>query len=447
MTNRFFGNCGLGRHLSIAVSALAFLGACGPSSAPSDSRLLITNVNIVSMDDEMVLENHHLLIEDGRIAAIGPGTIEDFGGAVADGAGRYLVPGLINSHIHIRNREDFDQYLSFGVTTVRDMIGDERHLKWRDAIRNGVIRGPEVLVASPLIYDGQDPSPEDQYVRGPEHGREVVRAFAAAGFDLVKVTRIKDYATLKAVADEAAQQGMRLAGHAPSPDLTIEELAGSGMASVEHLREITSFFLSKMEPQDKLTAFGALAASGLAITPMLVPEVERNRILAQGDEYLSAERRSKIFRYWGYTGITRINRFLDWARNLAPADRDRSRFDIESTLKSLGMMHRAGLKLLIGTEGKNFDWQAGEGLHREMELFQRAGLSNYEVLRSATVVAAEVLGIQDRKGIIAVGKSADFILVDENPLQNLSTLREPRALVLRGTYIDPDALEAIRNSS
>lgn len=431
---------------SLVVLALVAM-ACDATTQVTDA-VLLRGVNVVAMDSERVLESVSVLVVAGKIAGIGaPESLEvPVGSRVVEGSGRYLLPGLINSHVHIHNKEDLDQYLAFGVTTVRDMIGFDRSIAWRDGVRSGILRGPEIVQASPVIYDGDNPAQEGQDVTGPEHGRQVVAGFADDGYDLVKIVQLRDRDSLRAVVDEAAAHGMVVAGHIPDHEMTIQELANSGMASAEHILDVLTILGDDPDPSRIRELAAAFADSGLVVTPMLLPALATNEFLDDPDGYLNDSRRAYIKRYGGAFGVMRMQGFIDRASGLTDERRTRMHADLDLGRRAIRILHEAGVPLVIGTEGKHWDWAAGEGLHREMELFLQAGLSPYAVLRAATADAASLLGIADRKGTIAVGMNADFILVDGNPLEDLATLRVPSAMTLAGTFLDAATLSHLREA-
>lgn len=432
-------------------AALVFLAlsamACNTITDISDA-VLLHGVNVLPMDSERILESVSVLIVDGKITAIGdPESLDVPAGArLVEGSGRYLLPGLINSHVHIHNKEDLDQYLAHGVTTVRDMIGSDRLLAWRDGVRSGILRGPEIVQASPVLYDGDNPQQEGHDVTSPEQGRQLVAAFAADGYDLVKVVQLRDRASLQAVVDEAAARGLVVGGHIPDREMTPEELANSGLASVEHVLEFIGILGNAPDAASLRRLAEVLAESGIAVTPMLLPTMATNEFIDDPSGYLTDSRRAYLKRHGGAFSVMRMEKFVERSAGMTDTQRARIQIDTDLAQRAVKALHVAGVPLAIGTEGKHWDWAAGEGLHREMGLLQQAGLSPYATLRAATADAAVLLHVADRKGTITPGMDADFILVNSNPLEDLATLRVPSAMMLAGKFFDTATLSELREA-
>ena len=193
--------------------------------------------SLVPMDRDGVIEDQVLLVRDGRISAIGDR------GAIAipeealriEAEGKYLVPGLIDSHVHLDDDTGLGVYLAHGVTTVRQMHGTPEHLKRRAAVNAGTKLGPTVYSAGPSIVSV---SPEYEFnVATPEQARERVRWIKAQGADWVKTVGL-DRPIFEALLEEAQLQGIPVGGHVPSLEWPFEEIYSSGMRSHEHIKEV-----------------------------------------------------------------------------------------------------------------------------------------------------------------------------------------------------------------
>jgi imidazolonepropionase-like amidohydrolase len=160
------------------------------------------------------------------------------------------------------------------------------------------------------------------------------------------------------------------------------------------------------------------------------------------EAYLTPGRLAFIEKYNGPQGIERIHGTL---QTIEKGDWPRHWVDIDFLLRLVRELYDAGVVLVPGTDSGGSFLISGLGLHEELRLFEKAGLSPYQVLRTATVNAAEVLGLGGRKGTVEIGKDADLILVRDNPLEALASVRTPIGLVVHGHWLGEEELELLRS--
>lgn len=461
MKARYFGLLFIGG-LIVAVLWLVFIvtnfpAALKPAPYASDS-VLIQNVHLISMAPNApeIEEKQAVLVVEGQISAIGP--VESIAppadALVVDGQGRYLLPGLIDAHVHVWDEAELAGYLVHGVTGVRNMSGFPFHVPLGERIASGKLLGPDFQTTGPILNShGPNENALHQIVETAEESRAAVKAQYKAGYRALKV-----YANLKrepyeAILAEAHGLGMRVTGHTPEGvrepgmpddkafDIPFEQSLGRGLTTIEHVESIVWHGLRDRLDEDQMRQLAAkIAQSGDAVTPTLIAHDNLVRVAASKGAYLKRP------------GVETINpalRFFDkgnyahWSVQ-DPAWREGPRTEFYQ--KATKILHDAGVPLVAGTDAGIFTNIPGSSMTREMELFVKAGLTPYEALGAATRVAADVLGFE-KTGIIATGYRANMILLDDNPLENISALENPSAVMVRGYWLDAAALQDLRKAA
>lgn len=372
--------------------------------------IALVGVHVISMDQEIVLRDRTILIRDGTITRIGPVDRVD----VPDDAwrpdvrGRYVVPGLIDMHVHL-SRADLAAYLAAGVTTVRNMWGWSEVEAIRRDLASGAVRGPRVFSAGPAI-DGDPPVRAGaDVVTDPADIQSLVGRQKAAGWEFVKVYQNLDRDVFLALAAEAVAQGLPLIGHVPTA-VPFDE-ANAHMLSIEHL-----------EGYDKALTGSRRQGfrSWLDIGPGAAADMTA---LAEATATQGT---------WNCPTLIVADRVL--GNGLSSTDRVRA-------VRARGAMVRAlrdaGAFLLAGTDGGVPLVPAGELAEELIELVE-AGLTPYEALRAATIDAARFLGATGSFGRVAEGMEADLVILARDPLQDITSVRDPEAVVANGEWIVPE---------
>lgn len=425
------------------VAPLALiLTAVTASASSSHPSLLLRHVNVVPMTEERVIEDVSLLARDGRIAAIGVlDTLkvpED--ALVIEGNGAYLLPGLIEMHVHLRKAIDLDLFLGHGVTSVRNMDGTPQVLRWREAVAAGEISGPTITSGSPFLHRYAKDAPA-RFVGSVDDARRLVRQYADEGYDYIKIAELDDEPFF-ALMDEARSRSIPVVGHIPNYDLDLERIFAERMRSIEHVEELFRVYFDYEPDASKIPAFvESVRRSHVPISTLVATEVIKNGLFAERAAYLTPERLQWIERYNGAAGVENIRRTL---QSIESGGWERPSIDIDFLLRLVVALHEGGVLIVPGTDSGGSFLIPGHGLHEELALLNRAGLSPYETLRTATVNAAKVLGVLDDRGTVSVGKQADLVLVDGNPLESIAVARAPIGLLLRGVWLGPEKLESLR---
>ncbi len=416
----------------------------------------ITDVTVVDVEKGALIPNQTVLIMNNRVDKIGlQGEMPIPSDAqVVNGHGLYLIPGLVDAHVHYFDAPITGRVLiANGVLLVRDMgMPNEYILPLRDELNQGKILGPE-MIATGYILDGDPPMiPQiSMGIKTPEEAKMAVRKQADAGVDMIKVYSILEKDVFLAILAEADACGLKVVGHVPE-SIYIEDAAAAGLDSAEHwfgfekiiarllgepVRLTFSGMSSQMHYFDHLDevdpamlekVYQNLRESGLTVVPTVVTfknfpsqhTLEAANILH--GEYITSE----LFNIWRsqWSGQSNIPESIwqNWARMVAG-------------------MHRSGIPLMVGTDLMVPGIVPGFAVHDEMEIWQEAGIPAVDILRSATLIPANFMGLGDRLGSIREGKTASIILLRGNPLQDIRNAQQIEGVFLRGVYYDREALD------
>jgi imidazolonepropionase-like amidohydrolase len=355
------------------------------------------------------IENATVVVRDGKIA----------GGEIAglqkiDGRGMTLLPGLWEMHAHFAQVEYGPAYLAAGVTTARD-LGDEFEFMTavRDAINQRGAIGPHLVMAG--LVDGSGTGTfGTTWADTPEQGRAVVAKYKAAGFAQMKIyNRIKPD-VLRAIAAEAHRLGMTVTGHVPE-GMTAVEGVEAGMDMINHFGPITQ----TVHPMGLERAVAFFKEHHTVIDPTF----------AWG-ELLGRPKTQEIASF--EPGFAKAPYTL--TSMIGTASGRGSHF--EDSFAILRALHAAGVPIVAGTDKA----VPAHSFHRELELYVEAGLSPMDVIQLATLGSARVMGMDKEVGSLEVGKRADMILVDGNPLQDFHALRKVTRVISNGRVFDPAEL-------
>jgi len=420
---------------------------------------VIRGVTVIDVANGWAIQGQTVLVSGDRIEAVGEeGAIEiPPGAAEVNGTGLFLIPGLFDMHVHYADPETFGNSLvANGVTFVRDMgLPNELILPIRDDLNAGLLLGPE-MVATGFILDGNPPLIPAVSIglRTDEEARQAVRDQADAGADMIKVYSRLRLSLLNAIIDEAHTLGLKVVGHVPDAT-TIRMAAELGLDSCEHFfgfdkligrllgepvrqyyngmgSDVVYFLrLEEVAPDAVAGELEALRRTGLHVCPTLATF----QAGTQATTYLTGNG----FEYEEYVSKA----LLDTWNDLWPHASDEPAFVWQTWAELLATIHDAGIPLMVGTDLSVPGVIPGFSVHQEMQIWQEAGIPAADVLRSATLVPAQFVGVDDRLGTIEAGKTASMVLLRANPLDNIANVGEIEGVFLRGAFFDRDALDAL----
>ena len=438
--------------------SLAFVGACGGPETLVSGDIAIVDVTVLPMDSERALEGQTVVVEAGRITAIG--SVDDIGPEegveVIDGDGLYLIPGLTEMHGHLPppRMSDIDiknllfLYLANGVTTVRGMQGDESQFTLRAQVDRGLLVGPRFYLGSVSMNGGN--------VATPEQAEQRVREYSVAGYDLVKVHEGLSRETFDALARIANEVGMPFGGHVPDA-VGLRHALASGQRSIDHLDNYLEALVPAAEDAEAAEPPG-LADAGAwldRIDPALIPELVAATVAADAwvvptmvlwetaffADRSAAERvaeRPEI-RYMPPETVDEWKRAVD--DRLAESDVATNQQLAELRRRVLQALHQGGANIALGTDSPQIFSVPGFAMHREMALYAELGMTPYEVLEIATRKPAEYFGATDDWGTVAVGQRADVVLLRANPLDDIANLTQRAGVLVNGRWFPEEEIQ------
>lgn len=457
--------------LKSLLSALPLaLALVSPGIAAERADIVIRHAAVVDVANARILPDQAVVLRGEDIVAVGPDA--DIAGnwqaeTRIDGRGRFLIPGLWDMHVHFgggpalieENKALLPLYVAHGITSIRDASGDlpEQVLSWREAIRGGTLAGPQLFTSGAKI-EGLRPVWKGTLEVGDEAG--VDAALARLREDRVDFVKITDSTLTPPLflyaLSRARDAGLRTSGHIPMA-LTVAQAVDAGIRSLEHID-----YAYKAGVKDEVAIAADFAAGR-------IDRAEANRRLRQGfdrDTALAAYRQlaeKGVFVTPTLNG-GRIIDFLDvdnhqddaYLAYIGPGLRATYAWRVERAAKAtpeqitarhehyrelaavLPLLQQAGVTIMAGTDAgflNSYNYP-GIGLHEELSLYVKEGLTPAQALASATRAGPAWFERLDRYGDIAPGKAADLVLLDRNPLEDIRATRAIHAVVLRGAFHD-----------
>lgn len=448
-------------------------------SVSANSLTLLTGVTLVNVETDSLTEHQSVLIDDGVISAIGNDITPPDGAAVFDGSGGYLIPGLWDSHVHIFSSPTepdtaLPLYLLHGVTGIRDMgalwpIEEQRAIQAR--IEQGELAGPRLILSGAWVDASPGSWPGMFLADSPAQARAVVEQIAVEDWAAVKAYSMLNQDTYLALAQAAQDKNLPLVGHIPE-QVALATAIEAGQAGMEHFgripmacstdeeRMLDDLRAAMSEGAEQARVFEIMAARNRMIletwdkalcsqvlAEMAKAELHLSPTLVVADFYTGnwpspdAPRMQMIPAAvrsgWGEPDF-RLEAMTDEVRDLAEES-------IALDRRVFKMAHDAGVPILASSDASyaNPYLFHGFSLLDELDIYVDAGLTPREALYTATVAPPRFFDLPNQDGIIAPDRRADLILLDANPLEDLATLRRPRAVIANGKLLDRDALDEV----
>jgi imidazolonepropionase-like amidohydrolase len=377
-----------------------------------------------------------VIVRNGRIAAAGPrGKVAvPAGTAVVDGKGKTLLPGLWEMHVHFSGVEFGPALLAAGITTARDCGGEFDYLvAQRDAVEKHGALGPRLLLAG-LVDAGGLKAFGHVTAETPEEGRAVVDRYHAAGFQQIKLYTFLTPEVVRAIAAEAHRLGMTVTGHVPQA-LNAFQGVEAGMDQINHLNYVTTMMREPGGGRGPIDLNSETARKAIEFFrehhTVVDPTAGWGEMASHSKEVDVASFEPGILK----APLVLDAKFRGMGGNTT-AEQMRTR--MAQTVAAIGALHKAGVTIVPGSD----TGLVGYGLIRELELYVQAGMTPLEAVQCATIVSARAMGLDRDSGTVEVGKRADLILVDGNPLANIGDLRKVWRVVANGRVYDAGALGA-----
>ena len=401
----------------------------------------LRNFAVLDVDAGRIAPHHSVRIEDGVIAAVGADAAVDCEGLVSiDGQGRTLMPGLWDMHVHL-SADDGLLHIASGVTRVRDLANDHDDLMAAiEQFRQGAAIGPAVYRAG--FIDAKSPysAPTGNLAESLDEAMGFIDKLDKQGYSQVKIYSSIPTDWVGPMAEEIHRRGMKLSGHIPT-GMSAAEAVRAGFDEIQHINMLFLNFLAGPEDDTRTPLRFTLVAEQGAGLDLDSPEVDEFIALLDAEDTIVDPTVSifdNMFRHRSgeispaYAAIAdhlppNVRRGL-LAGRMDINDNNAARYaaSAEALLQMIRKLHAAGIPLVPGT-----DAMPGFTLHRELELYAKAGIPNAEVLRIATIGSASVAGAADRLGRIAPGYTAELIALEGDPLEDISAVRKV-AMTLKG---------------
>jgi len=433
----------------------------------------ITNTSVLSADGNTMLPNHTVVVDKGKIVSVSSDAIIPTNATVIDGHGKYLIPGLIDSHVHLhKSPNDLLLYVANGVTHIRDLGGYAERLTLRDEIENGRI-GPRMFVTSPPIntkglVEGSvfEFLTFHKAVQSVEQAEGMVKEFVEQGYDAIKTYHL-DMPSYRAVNKLAGELGVPTVGHFP---LTMElsELKITQQREVAHLEEIVSVLIREfgsINDQGSDAFFAHVEArSDEIIDDLLAKNITVNSVLLYmeniHDQFSDLESKLKTvpieyanpaliegsdaipgFKIGWLPGFNQFEAANDISEDEYKRDDIfwRARETAHHIL--LKAMVKRDVNIVAGTDSGGFVIVPGFSLHKELKSLNLGGMSPAQALATATKNPAQLMN--SNGGIIEAGRRADILILNENPLIEISNTRTINTVILNGRVFKRDQLDAM----
>ena len=423
------------------------------SQAPaSPVSVAFEHVTVIDATGAPPAHNRTVITADGRIATIGP-SVQAHVPANArrvDATGRFIIPGLWDMHVHLTSATETacPALVANGVTGVRDMGGNLDLIDWmRDRIDRSDLIGPAIFRAGPFVDGSKAGVPDRLVVWNPADARAAAHFLKKRGVDYVKTHTATPRDAYFALLSESRSLGLNVVGHVPFA-VTPEEAIDAGQYSIEHIvtlfeGPVARLVKSKGVSQEQALAefsdshFAGLAdrmrAKGTWFDPTLIAYWSRAHQWDLTNDprnaYMSATAKQawKLFSDLPDTPEMRARQSRAFARFI----------EITQVIK------RQGVRFLVGTDLGTKYVYPGFSVHDELGLLRKAGLTSMETLQAATGNPAESLGVLNRTGTIEVGKSADLVLLDADPLIDIGNTKKIVGVMRNGRFYDRDELGAL----
>lgn len=412
----------------------------------NNNSYLITNVNIIPMNQDTILVDKMVYIKDGIINNIADNIIiKDV--EIINAKDKYLTPGLIDMHVHIWDRYELGLYLSNGVTAVRNLWGMPMHLRLKEDINNDEIISPMFFTTGPKLTGPEFIGDDNLQLVNPTEAKEKVISYKKRGYDFIKTYYGLTEDIFDAVIEQATISDMDIVAH-PSQKVPYSYHFNPQIKSIEHAEEIIqqplNYTLDTLKLKEVINDFAKSKHSSFSPTLTVYNNIYQMLI---DDNILESEQLQFMNPL-----IKRVDSKAQFERWYHTKIKDSSIVKViknqhDFHLRIINKLHEAGVTFICGTDAGIGVTIPGFSIHQELAFYKEAGLSNYEVLKTATINASQTHLIMNNMGTIEVGKVANLILVDNNPLADLSGLQNPSTVFIKGRKLNRKTLDSFEKQA
>jgi hypothetical protein len=426
--------------LGVDIQKTSYLNITKVDLENNDS-YIIRNVNVIPMTQDTILGNKMVYIKNGIIEKIA-NRIEINGVETVDAKNKFLTPGLIDMHVHVWDRYELGLYLSNGVTAVRNLWGMPMHLRLKEDVNNDEIISPMFFTTGPKLTGPEFIGDDNLQLTSTNEAKEKVISYKDRGYDFIKTYYGLTEDIFDAVVKQATVSDIDIIAH-PSQKVPYSYHFNPQIKSIEHAEEIIQQplnynLLDTLKLKQVFNAFEKSKHSFFSPTLTVYNNIYQMLI---DDEILVSEQQQFInplikkvdskaqFERWHNTKL----------RDSSIVKTIKNQHDFHLTI--IKKLHEAGTTIICGTDAGIGVTIPGFSIHKELAFYKEAGLSNYEVLKTATINASKTHSIMNNMGTIEVGKIANLVLIDNNPLLDLSALQNPKTVFIKGRKLNRDSLD------
>jgi hypothetical protein len=410
------------------------------NKSAANNSFLITNVNVIPMNQDTILVDKMVYIKEGIIQEIADNiNVKEV--EIIDAENKYLTPGLIDMHVHLWDRHELGLYLSNGVTAVRNLWGMPMHLRLKEDIKNDKIISPMFFTTGPKLTGPDFLGDDNLQLTDSSEAKEKVISYKKRGYDFIKTYYGLTEDLFDAVVEQATISDMDIIAH-PSQKVPYSYHFNPQIKSIEHVEDIIQqplkFKLDTLKLEEVIRDFEKSKHSSFSPTLTVYNNIYQMLI---DDQILESEQLQFINPL-----IKKVDSKAQFERWNTAKQRDSSivktiKKQHDFHLKIIRKLHKAGVTFISGTDAGIGVTIPGFSIHQELAFYKEAGFSNYETLKTATINASKTHTIMNNMGTIEVGKIANLIVVDDNPLLDLSVLKKPTTVFIKGRKLNRKTLD------
>lgn len=412
----------------------------------SNDSYLITNVNVVPMNQDTILVNKMVYIKDGIIEKIADNIdIKDV--EIVDAKNKFITPGLIDMHVHVWDKYELGLYLSNGVTAVRNVWGTPMHLRLKKKINDDKLISPLFYTSGPKLTGPEFIGDDNLQLTNIEEAKAKIISYKERGYDFIKTYNGLTKELFDAILEQAKVSNIDVVSH-PSKKVSFAYHFNPQIKSIEHAEDIyqqpLDYTLDTLKLAEVVNTYAKSNQGAFCPTLTVFNNIYQMLI---NDDILSSEQLQ--FMNPLIKKVDSKAQFDRWhntkLRDSSIVTSIKNQHDFH--LKIIKDFNDAGISIICGTDAGIGVTVPGYSIHKELAFYKEAGLTNYEAIKTATINASRTHTIMNNMGSIEVGKLANLLLVENNPLQDLSTLQKPLVVFIKGRQIKRSHLNSIEEKS
>ncbi|TSE04445.1 amidohydrolase family protein [Aquimarina algiphila] len=469
--------------MGITIIIVAILWPLPKLKVPQEHNvILIKSINIIDVKTGAVIPDYDILIKKNIITRIDSIIHPRQQYFIIDGTDKYIIPGLWNMHTHSTQHSVWlhhPLYIANGVTGIRDMSGQlnkkdsywagtKERLQWNKELAQHTRITPRYVLQSSYQMDGESSVPSDfpEFFKLKEERdiKPLLEFYQNENTDFIKVYMQIPPKSYRKLALEAPKYGMHIAGHKPI-HISLEEAIQLGQRSFEHGR---IFMYDCFPGADSLRTLKTWKAFYTKSKPLMVSDFNKEKAIrlmnlmkeknAHWVPTLQTLKSDAFAHVSTFTDdpnvkyVPTLKRKLWWdpgikkaaKKNKAPESQDENLNFYRASQQHVKMAYQQGVPIMAGTDVTDVNVFAGFSLHTELEDLTKSGLSNLEALQTATITPAKYCGLESKYGTIAIGKTADLVILNQNPLESITNTKKIYGVLLDGIFYDANDIKELK---